>query len=500
MTKQLRENISEFSYLTATKNTDRYRCIMRLFYEQYQKMNYWLQPEEIVKGVLSFEGMEEYDLDMCQADLLMLVNWKNLTEQHDSTRVTTIEDYLKKRYRYMMTPYSIEIERLVSQLETIKGYGGSLQPSKLHELVQLVQRVYDWPGGQQDHQAEELWDKLMGIFKDLNEQASDYIASLNSKQAEDLVSTEAFLVYKDQVIGYLQDFIQVLQQTAPEIAHWLRKMQTAPAATERFLQQVTQAKSAVPFMEETVSAEEWQGRVESQWGNLLRWFVGDEMDDGNADRLEQMAKETVFKLVRAALRIQEQGRHGNSRRQELDAIGWWFLRLVDDFEEAHRLAASVFGLYETRHFFGEHDDRTHLADTSMWETMPYELLLTPRGHQSRQRQNATPPAISRTNKTSSIEEYLRKKQQEEQVLQRFLERGTVMISDIEDITVAERQQLLMWIGRCLNHRNLRWKTPDGVTIQLLYVPRNERTVLHGEDGDLEMPNFTLAFRKGEVDE
>jgi uncharacterized protein (TIGR02677 family) len=490
--------ITETAYLTARSNTKRYRYIMRYFYEQYQRTNYWLQPEEIMNGVIELGLSEEYDLDKCQADLKMLENWKSLTAQHDGTRVTTIEEYLKKRFRYMMTPYAIEIERLVIQLEGVKGYGGSLQPSKLQELVHLTKRIRLWSlENKSDAEAEELWNNLIDIFKDLNEQASDYIASLNSKRSEELYATEAFLAYKDSVLTYLQSFIQVLQQSAAEIADLLRKAQLDTASADRFLEQVVLAKMALPMLDDPFSKEEWQERIYSQWHNVERWFLGTSQEPSLVSMLEQMAKDTIFKLVRSAIRIQEKGRSGISRQQELEQIGRWFLQL-ESMEEAHRLFAYAFGLYETRHYFGEHaEDNGYLDDTSMWDTIPQQVLLPPRGHQGRQRNPGTSPVISRKNNTVSIQQYLQKKQEEENLVQTYLSRGQVMMSELGVISALERQQLLAWISRCLANKHLQFQTPDGITIAMPNVPRIDRILVTCDDGDLEMPNYTLYFRREE---
>ncbi|KEO80919.1 TIGR02677 family protein [Tumebacillus flagellatus] len=495
MSEQVGKNISEFSYLTANQNTSRYRSIMRFFYTQYQKMNFWISPEEVWQGVLSYGQIQNYDLEECQRDLNALVGWKNLTEQHDGSRANSIEEYLKRRFRYMMTPYAIEIERLVIQLEGITGYGGSLQPSKLQELVRNVRRIRFWQEAETDSSAEELWDNLTMIFRELNEEAADFIASLNSKKSEELFSTDVFLLYKDKVVGYLQNFIQVLQGTAPEIAHWLKQSRLDPLSTTRFLQQVTQAKLAIPNLEDMQTEEEWRARIEGQWESIERWFINDERESSNANRLEQMTKDTIYKLVRAAVRIQEQGRRGISRRQELEIIGNWFFSL-EELDEAHRLAAFAFGLYETRHYYGGHDDRPYLAETSIWDATPMERELQPRGHQHKQRAHAPQPVVKRKNNATSMHAYLQKKQQEDELLHRFLERGLLTISELEQVTVLERQQILAWISRCLSTKNKQFQTPNGVTVSVVGIPNPEqRVMLHCEDGDLEMPDFTLYFRK-----
>ncbi|QGP92544.1 hypothetical protein MGLY_19270 [Neomoorella glycerini] len=130
--------IPETSYLTA-QNVGRYRCIMRFFYLQHQRLRYWLRPEDVYQGVRAMGLLPDYTLEMCQQDLNQLVEWQDLVPRHDGGRACTVEEYLRKRFRYQMTPYAVEIERLVLGLEKVRGYGGSLEPS-LFETIEAALR------------------------------------------------------------------------------------------------------------------------------------------------------------------------------------------------------------------------------------------------------------------------------------------------------------------------------------------------------------------------
>jgi hypothetical protein len=66
--------VPELSYLNAA-NVVRYRAIMRFIYIEYQRLMYWLRPEE------------SYTIDMCLSDLEQLKNWGNLASRHDGGRV-----------------------------------------------------------------------------------------------------------------------------------------------------------------------------------------------------------------------------------------------------------------------------------------------------------------------------------------------------------------------------------------------------------------------------
>ncbi|WAH36352.1 DUF2397 domain-containing protein [Alicyclobacillus dauci] len=146
---QLRElwikPVPEVKYLNA-ENVGRYRLIMRFFYENHSKLKYWLKPEDVFSGISAWNLIDDYTLEQCQRDLDVLTEWRNLTSSHDGGRANSIEEYLRKRYRYQMTPYAIEIERMLESLENVQGYGGSLEPTLLERIVGYVRSIVERTG------------------------------------------------------------------------------------------------------------------------------------------------------------------------------------------------------------------------------------------------------------------------------------------------------------------------------------------------------------------
>lgn len=62
----------------------------------------------------------------------MLTEWKNLNTIQDTRKVSSIEEFKNKKFRYQMSEYSVEIERLVLRLENLLIEGASLD-----EMVQV---------------------------------------------------------------------------------------------------------------------------------------------------------------------------------------------------------------------------------------------------------------------------------------------------------------------------------------------------------------------------
>ena len=92
ITEKLTKPITEVNYLRA-ENVDRYRLIIRFFFEQYEKINYWLYKEDVYEALKQTNLFPDYTIEMCQSDLQALLEWKNLIAMQDSSKVSTIEEF-----------------------------------------------------------------------------------------------------------------------------------------------------------------------------------------------------------------------------------------------------------------------------------------------------------------------------------------------------------------------------------------------------------------------
>ena len=140
VTEKLTKALTEAKYLNAD-NVSRYRCIMRIFFENYEKLKYWLYQEEIYDQMKEDPFFADYRIEQCQQDLAMLVEWKNLNTIQDTRKVASIEEFKNKKYRYQMSEYSVEIERLVLRLENLFVEGSSLEPTLLERIRRNVNRL-----------------------------------------------------------------------------------------------------------------------------------------------------------------------------------------------------------------------------------------------------------------------------------------------------------------------------------------------------------------------
>ena len=133
ISEALTKKIMETSYLTAI-NADRYRVILRYFYEEYEKIHYWLNKEDVFDMMLKIGLFPDSTLNQCQLDL---------QAQFQNHRIV-LQDYLPS-YRSVLPEELADIPDRLELLARIQGRRAGFQElvdyigGAIAELQQLIQ-------------------------------------------------------------------------------------------------------------------------------------------------------------------------------------------------------------------------------------------------------------------------------------------------------------------------------------------------------------------------
>ena len=190
--------VMETSYLSA-QNAAQYRRIMRIFYQEYEKMHFQLYKEDVLELLRCAEGYEAYTMEQLKLDLEALVGWKNLTPLQDPRRVYTIAEYKNKQFRYTMSEYAVEIERMTIRLENLFLESGNLSTSLFVRMADSLQEA-DAVNTRSMKEINEWWSNLQDDFKRLNRNYQDYLREFYSGRADKLLKSVEFIVHKDRFI------------------------------------------------------------------------------------------------------------------------------------------------------------------------------------------------------------------------------------------------------------------------------------------------------------
>ncbi|MCI5885761.1 MAG: TIGR02677 family protein [Clostridiales bacterium] len=485
--------VTETKYLNAD-NVSRYRCIMRIFFENYEKFKYWLYQEEVYEEMIRNPLFSDYRPQQCQQDLEMLTEWKNLHTIQDTRKVASIEEFKNRKYRYQMSEYSVEIERLVIRLEDMYIEGSSLEPTLLERIRRSIESVSEIA----DRDSEEVytwWTYLNNDFVRLNQNYQDYIRDLNSIRAEEMMRTREFLVFKDRLIEYLRSFIKGLQRNIGVIEEQLRLFDED--AKEKIFRKVTDYELSIPRMDAEVSEEMIEQKITGRFQSIYDWFAGREGQDSEAAKLFDVTNDIIRRITRYAAQLSEKNALGANRKEEYRKVAELFLRCKDT-EEAHKMSAMVFGLERPQHLAGDPVRETDSMNTGVYEEKPLEIVLKPRVRTYRERSYRSAIRESAEQKQETRRMMIIRQKEEAEKLKGLERDGRIDFSELPVLEPRLREILLKWISDALESADYSARTDDGRKFVLETGLGEEKCVVRCEDGNFTMPKMTIVFQEEEL--
>jgi len=487
MDERLFKPLTEASYLTAG-NAWRYRAILRYFFLQHESMRHFVYPEEVLSELQTSAHFVSYEEGDLEQDLRQLVDWGNLVGRQDVTRVASVQEFRKKRFRYQATPYTIEIERMVCLLEQMgPSYGGSLERTDVERLLETIQQLVAAKDSANTEDLHGKWTELFSVFQRFSTNATNYLAALSSERSEAMMSVEGFLAYKDSLSDYLRNFITTLQRTSRRIEAVLKSAETDIYVT--VCEQLADYALTIPRLEERPQRDELIGRYRRQWSNLCSWFLDSVQRKSDCSQLHRETHEAIRRITRFVQRLGDRYQQQRSRRREYLQLAARFAD-CSTLEEAHVLSACVFGLSETRHFYAPGRDTEDIY-AEVWERPPLTLTINPRVRTYKLKSRSGAVLGRAEEKSAVLEEYLQARLAEEEMLTRIVKMGFLRVGELGVVQPEIRKTLLAWIARCLSNSEKTGNTEGGRRYRLHTRPG--QVTLTCTDGRLVMPDYTLEF-------
>ena len=486
----VRKPMMEAKYLNVD-NTDRYRPIIRLFYLQYEKLKYWLYQEEVYAELKEDPYFQDYTPEQCQQDLAALTAWGNLSTIQDTKKVSTIEEFKNKKFRYQLSEVCVEIERMMIRVENLFIESSSLEPTLLERICMNLRRIPEIARESQDN-IYIWWNDLNNDFIRLNQNYQDYMRELNSVKAEEMMKTKEFLVFKDHLIEYLRNFVRSLQMNVSSIEQCLKEVDRGQL--EGILTEVVQYELAIPRIDTEITEEMITDKINGRWDSLEEWFVGVDGRESEALKVFDTTNEIIRKITRYASRISERSNGGANRREEYRKLAVMFSKCRDIYE-AHRLAASVFGIEKPLHLKGIPGRQTESINSGVFEEEPYVVTVTPRIRTYREKAMRSGIVDRSREKEEMRLAAIRRMEEERKLLKGYIRDGRLSFAGLPEIEPHVRDVFLSWLSKALENKELRGKTEDGQIYHLEQENPGETCILKSPDGNLEMPAYTIVFEE-----
>lgn len=485
------EPINETSYL-AVPNAPVYRKIMRCFYREYEKMHFQIYKEDIYQMLKQDKTFTDYTMEQLMTDLEALVKWKNLTPIQDPGRVYTIADYKNKQYRYTMSEYAVEIERLTVRLENLFLESGNLSTNffvRLEKSLQKAEEIKD----SSLKEINEWWGMLQEDFKRLNQNYQDYLRDFYSGKTEQLMKSVEFVVHKDKFIKYLNEFVQELQRHSKRIEQILTDNMSV--IEENILERVIQSELDIPHAVLQLHGNAEPGireNVMGKWNSLKNWFIDSQGNECECKKVLKITNDVIRSIIQNAALIVQFQNGGISRKDDYRKFLELFLK-CEDLEEAQKLSAHVFGVQKIQHFKTLEPREGDGINESIYKDEPAVFLLKPHTRSYREKKDRRGFTDKSLEKYIQREKYLQKIKRQKEIVMHYIKADKITFSEIEEVISEEtRITFLQWITQANMNSRKTGRTEYGQEYRL--TRSKGKCVLKCEAGDLVMPAFVLEFK------
>lgn len=484
--------IQEATYLAVT-NTPQYRRIMRIFFEENEKMHFQLYKEDVFEILITYPGFENYTMDKLKADLSVLVEWKNLTPIQDPKRVYTIAEYKNKQFRYSMPKYAVEIERLTIKLENLFMESGNLSTNLFARIEEALEKTEEL-NRMSSKNINEWWHNLQEDFKRLNQNYQDYLREFYSGRADKVLKSVDFILHKDRFISYLKDFIQELQVNTTKIENSLKGI--SKQIEDEILEKVIASELEIPH-----PSSEIQNSLESnisknvygKWNALKNWFITSESHPSESSQVMDITDEVIRKIIQNAALIVQLQNWGISRKDDYKKFIAMFLK-CEDIAEAHKLAAHFFGIQHVQHYKTDGERSTDSINSSTYDEEPMEFILKPHTRSYQPRVDKTGFENKTMQKLAQKMQYLKQVEDDKKMVMKYIKNNKLDISDIDEcISENTRVTLLRWISIANTTDSKKGHTEYGQEFKL--IKTEKMCTLKCKDGDLVMPAYIFEFKE-----
>ena len=482
------ESISQTKYLSA-ENYVNYRAIMRIFYQEHQKMHYQLDKQMIMGELRRDRLFCAYNDQQLSQDLDQLIRWKNLTAIQDPRKVRTVSDFQNKQYQYMMSQAALEIERMTLTLENLYTHTVGLTSSSFRRIQRALDKI-EKLNEMSLKDVGDWWQDLQEDFSRLSQSYQDYLREFYGPSAEKYMKSEDFIVYKRHLITYLEDFVQDLQSSSAQISAQLEAI--SPNTTRTLLELVHQSELDIPrpLSEKT---EHWQEELrmkdEGVWQSLNVWFTG---TNSTARQVMEVTNEVIRRVVQNAAMLVQMQNMGVSNKAELRHIMKLFSE-TDSLNEAHELSALVFGAQQARHYVVNSERDTDRIDKSCFQEDPMEFLLRPRERTYRPSIDRSGFADRSADKKEQRRRILEDAQRLRTAVMEHIRNGKLDFAHLETpVTPEVRTVFLSWLAIANLNPDKKGFTEYGQHY-VLKSGGNGSCTMVCTDGSLTLPDCVLEF-------
>ncbi|MBP3920758.1 MAG: TIGR02677 family protein [Bacilli bacterium] len=482
VTEKIVKQITEVKYLSV-ENTERYRPIIRYFFKQYEKLEYWLYKEDVFNALRENDIFNDYTLELCEQDLLKLTEWGNLTNIQDTSNVQTVEEFKNRKYRYQLSEYAIEIERMVMRLETLNIETASLEPKLFEKIKILLTKIKDI-----DDLTEinDCFEELNETFTKLNNNYKDFLKMFHEVKNEELMKSEQFLIYKDRVIEYLKNFLSGFQLNTLKIKQLLNDYPNDFEDT--LISKIMEYKRNQPILEPNFDYNYLEEVLRGKWKSIIKWFTDARYEESETERLRRAINNIINKITKSVMSIIESNTSVN-RMEEYKHILKLFLN-VNDVYELEQYVPVIFGIHKVKHFTGISKGTDSIT---IKPSESEHVFLDLKSHSRLIKEKTVKVQVENKlfEKERQLKEILAIQERQKQLLKKYIDKGEIMVSEVKNIESFERRFILSLLTMGINKGIV--KNNEFNILYSVEKINDDIVELVSVDGTLTLNNYRIVF-------
>ncbi|MDE0168382.1 MAG: TIGR02677 family protein [bacterium] len=325
-----------------------------------------------------------------------LRTWGNLTVSSSVGNPSSLDDYYRRRNRYLITRAGQEVYDLTERVLTGIDEIADVQAGRLRDLDRVLSELGDHGDtGFEYVEGEVLADRVRTVF-DVHErfttELTQFFAELNLWQSRYDLDADEVQLFAGVLVTYVSEQLREIERMVRPISTSLERILPRLASLLPALHHGLAVRVDDVGLADTVSVRRLPGTTTDDWERLAAWFI---TGSGSVSRLDQLTRQAVAAvrtLTANVTRLSRVGLGAVSRRAD-------FVRLAGFFDQSasngqtHEIAAAAFGLGSCRRLAMLSSDADDPAPTvTPWRDAPRAIVPVPlriRGNTG-QRGRATP--------------------------------------------------------------------------------------------------------------
>lgn len=280
-----------------------------------------------------------------------LRGWGNLTVSSSVGNPTSLEDYYRRRNRYLITRAGQEVFQIVEGVLSAVDEIADVQAGHLRDLDRALRELGEHADTDFERvPAEELADKVRAVFvphENFTTELTHFFADLNLWQSRYDLNADEVQLFAGVLVSYVSEQLAEIERMTRPVTRGLQVVLPRLTALLGALRSGLAVRVDEAGLADSVAVRHLPGTAVKDWEHLAEWFVAPAGRPSRLDQLTRQAVAAVRTLTANVTRLSRVGLGATSRRAD-------FLRLARFFDNAetpdhaHEIAAAAFGLGSCR--------------------------------------------------------------------------------------------------------------------------------------------------------